>query len=409
MRHHRAMPILSFTRITALLALLASTVRVANAIESCEVDGQIVNPANGHTLVGKTGLMRCRDGERGILIREQELRDGRFVGAVRRFQGGQLVHEYSINDRGNREGLSREYLPLPGRQTVVHEETYADGKTVGLVRSWYQNGVLGRVAFHDNKGREQAVAEFSALGQLLDLRCGPRAQLAPDADDDTWCGFGRTPAKPVTLYAPNGRIRGHARYERGELRDADTLDDNGRLLTQRQSTAASGIDREFRSNGSKRRETHWTNQQDGKGKPVRVVVLEQTFHEDGKLITEHTYRATARGGSEMVSEQRWYLNGQPRARNEYASSGNGRIRRETRYRDDGTKEFEGEWSIGPGGETRPQGIHRSTDAAGRTRHETQFEASGRAVRETEWNADGRLVRDDELFEDGSRKRAASPR
>jgi hypothetical protein len=57
----------------------------ALAVPVCEVDGQHVNPSNGATTAGKTGLMRCRDGEGGPVVREQELQQGRFMGLVRQF------------------------------------------------------------------------------------------------------------------------------------------------------------------------------------------------------------------------------------------------------------------------------------------------------------------------------------
>ena len=53
------------------------------AVESCELNGEHVNPNNGNTTAGKTGLMRCRDGEGGAVLREQELKGGVFMGVVR--------------------------------------------------------------------------------------------------------------------------------------------------------------------------------------------------------------------------------------------------------------------------------------------------------------------------------------
>ena len=81
--------------------LLLSFVLVAPgltyAVQSCEIDGQSVSPNNGNTTAGKTGLMRCREAEGGPVVREEELRNGKFIGVVRRFRDGVLEREHSTN------------------------------------------------------------------------------------------------------------------------------------------------------------------------------------------------------------------------------------------------------------------------------------------------------------------------
>ena len=42
-------------------ALLALLPLAAQAVQDCELNGQHVNPANGHTTAGKSGLMRCKN------------------------------------------------------------------------------------------------------------------------------------------------------------------------------------------------------------------------------------------------------------------------------------------------------------------------------------------------------------
>ena len=46
-----------------LADVLACAAAPALAVERCELNGQRVNPSNADTTAGKTGLMRCRDGE----------------------------------------------------------------------------------------------------------------------------------------------------------------------------------------------------------------------------------------------------------------------------------------------------------------------------------------------------------
>ena len=384
---------------------LACVVGRALAVESCELNGQHVNPANGNTTAGKSGLMRCRDGEGGPVVREQELKNGVFTGVVRNFRDGQLEREHRINERGNREGLAREYAISGGKAVLVREETYRDGRAVGLVRSWYASGQLRRVGFRDEEARELAFAEFTEQGKLYELRCAPRALLGGDADDAHWCGHVGGPSN-VALYNGKGALKARVSYERGERRKGEVLGESGTVREQNEATATGGVERSFYADGTKRREVQWVEARGDRNR--RVTTLEQEFHESGKLVHERRFRVDDRGG-ELASERTWYLNGQPKETSELSVAADGRtLRHEVAYHDNGSKGFEGEWRLAAsGGERRggsvPVGVHRSWDDAGHLRGERFYDERGRLVRERELDASGAVVRDDEVFEDGSRK------
>src|SRR5258706_14013956 len=79
-----------------------------HAVQVCELGGQSVNPSNGSTTQGKTGLMRCREADGGPVVREQELKNGMFIGIVRYFKEDVLEREYSVKEKGNPEGRTAE-------------------------------------------------------------------------------------------------------------------------------------------------------------------------------------------------------------------------------------------------------------------------------------------------------------
>ena len=138
--------------------------------------------------------------------------------------------------------------------------------------------------------------------------------------------------------------------------------------------------------------------------PRRVTVLDQEFHESGKLVRERRWRPTERG-AELVSERRWYLNGQPKTRSDYSVADGRTLRRETGFHDNGRKSFEGAGRA-PAGGGRGElatGTQQSFDAEGRLRGERIYDERGRIKRERELDERGNVVRDDEVFEDGSRK------
>lgn len=143
-------------------------------------------------------------------------------------------------------------------------------------------------------------------------------------------------------------------------------------------------------------------------RPRSVKMLEQDFHTSGKLLQETRWAPDDRTGAVLVSESLWYLNGQPKEREEYADAGSARVRHEMRFHDNGKPSFEGRWVVAGSGtrfdrSERPTGTHRSFDEQGRLRGERVDDDRGRITREREVDESGAVVRDDEVFEDGSQK------
>jgi antitoxin component YwqK of YwqJK toxin-antitoxin module len=170
-----------------------------------------------------------------------------------------------------------------------------------------------------------------------------------------------------------------------------------------ETSAGGGVERTFYGDGTKRREVQWVAVAGERGR--RITTLDQEFHESGKLVREQRWRAGERGG-ERVSEQLWYLNGQPKEKTEFVAVDGRPLRQETAFHDNGKKAFEGAWRIAPpsgrGGELAT-GVHRSWDSDGQLRAERHYDERGRITRERSFDAGGAVVRDDEVFEDGSRK------
>jgi antitoxin component YwqK of YwqJK toxin-antitoxin module len=375
-----------------LLLALGAWPTWAGAVQTCDIAGEHVNPANGHTTAGKTGLMRCRDRDSGVLQREQELKNGVFMGVVRYFDAkGELKREFSVNERGNRDGVAREY---EGQRLVAEEQT-RNGANAGLSRRWHANGQLQRVTYYDD-GREQAVAEFTQAGKLRELRCAARPLLAPHADDAAWCGHQGRPGS-ATLHAEDGRVTGTLVHERGERRRSEFLGANGKPREQAEMNAEGGAERSFFDNGSPRRERQWVTKE---GR--RITTLEREFHESGTRVRERQWTPGERGG-ELVLDQQWYLNGQPRVKQAYERSGEQLVRHDTRFHDNGQPAAEGRWGLAGRYDEKPLGVHKVFDAEGKLRIERHYDERGRISRERAFDDTGRVERDDAVFEDGSRK------
>ncbi len=385
--------------LTGLLAFATS----AHAIQVCELNGQHVNPANGSTTAGKTGLMRCREDDGGPVVREQELKNGVFMGIVRYYKAGVLEREYSVNDKGNREGLAREYAATPGAANLLlKEETLRNGTTVGIARSWYPSGQLKRVSSSNEAGRVEAVAEFTPKGQLYEIRCFTRPLLAPHANDAEWCGFnGKGPSK-VTLYGNDDRPRGFQSYEAGQLRKAESLFADGKPREQYEYTENGEIRRVFFADGVLRTESRFLKVAGRSGTDTFPAQVKD-FHESGKLVRERRWAAPTESGAALALDQSWYLNGNPREKIEFVTANGRTEERSRRYHDNGQLAFEGTFVVTERKARIAAGIHKTYDTAGRLRGERYYDAKGLASRERELDEQGKVIRDDELFEDGSRK------
>ncbi len=171
--------------------LLAASHAAHAQIMDCELGGQPVNPSHGGTTAGKTGLMRCVDRQTRELLREEELRDGRFVGVKRWYEKGQLKREHSVNDKGNRDGRSRE---------------------------WNAQGVLVREG-HDDNGKPSWEGRFVVQD---------RGRAVPTGAHKTFDGSGRLRAEAI--YDDKGRVtRERSWDEAGRVqRDDEVFEDGSR-------------------------------------------------------------------------------------------------------------------------------------------------------------------------------------
>ncbi len=223
-------------RITSLCLLLALT-SPALAAQDCDIDGVHVNPDNGSTTQGKTGLMRCRDRDSGQPLRDQELRNGDYVGLVRSYDKGAVQREYHVNQQGNREGQSREFFP-DGHLAL--EETYRDGKLIGSSRAWHKNGAVKRVVARSDDGRQEAKIEFNDNGQLKELKCVEQPLLGKDIDDGRYCGHGSRTPLMHELFSDKGVLRGRITVLDGRTVKHETLWDNGAPKEQLEVSKTAG-------------------------------------------------------------------------------------------------------------------------------------------------------------------------
>lgn len=365
---------------------------LAHAVEDCELGGASVNPANGNTTAGKSGLMRCKERDTGVLTREQELRNGKFMGVRRNYRNGNMVLEVHVNENGNRDGRVREFAESG---QVLRDETYSNGRTTGVGVSYYANGQVKRATSYNEQGREQAAAEYSEQGKLRNLRCADRPVMGTVVDDRNLCGHAGK-ASVVEMQSDSGALSSRSTYVAGVRAVYDRFWPDGTLGTHETLSSAGRLERGYTRTGVLVREEQWEMM----GKYF-VKSREQKFDEkSGTLLSEKQWSRNL-----PVSDVAYYLNAKQRRAVSYQHEGNVTRIVARDFYDDGKLAAEGNF-MSPDGrrDEIPVGVHKRFDEQGRLRSQSDFDEAGQVIRLKTWDESGAVTRDDEVFADGSRKR-----
>ncbi|WP_332741228.1 toxin-antitoxin system YwqK family antitoxin [Hydrogenophaga sp.] len=366
------------------LSLVACALCCAHAwaIPRCELNGESVSPYNGNTTAGKSGLMRCVNDDGQVRRLEQTLREGRIVGPVVMVLADGERREYSVNERGNRDGLARTF---DGKGTLRKEENLEDGSAVGVQKSFAEAGHLQ--ALHFAAGRRTVLTiAWLADGSLTELRCAA-VTLVPQ--DREVCGHaGR--ASDVTLYREAGQPAGTVSYLKGQLQRLTVLDREGRLVRTEELREGRRIKRVFYPSGKPRSEADFI-ERDPNSREGREGVARE-WAESGQLTQETSW---ADGHEQRIHQ--WYLNGKQKLRQQ--------IRRDGRNQERTTESF---WDNGlPAAVNNErnghlQGWQKYFTEAGVLAREDEHGERGVLLRRKHYGAQGVFEREERFLEDGSR-------
>ena len=370
----------------ATAALWFFAAGAAHAALDCELNDRSVNLSDAASIAGKTGLVRCKERGTGELQREQQLQNGVFMGLARFYEKGKLAKEHTLNAKGNIHGLAREFAP---NGQVLREATYDDGRERGLVRSFYPGGQLRRVTFYPDVGTDRAFVEFTQSGKLSALRCGETPMLAPAADDAKLCGFTGGPSQ-VELFDERGILRSQLSYKAGKRLRSQNFYDNGKPSVQDEIVGNQRTERQFSSEGVKRRETVWRMHDRS-----AVRQREQEFSEKGALIRDQRWNLAG----DPIGDDSYYLNGQARSKSVYRGSGDARTVEITEFYESGQRAAHGRFLVVGRGRQMPIGRHQRFSEKGTLLAESIFDAKGRVTRERGWDENGVLERDDQVADD----------
>jgi antitoxin component YwqK of YwqJK toxin-antitoxin module len=383
----------------------------ASAIIRCEVNGQSVNPDNGNTTAGLSGMMRCKEESTGQLQREQELRNGKYLGLQRFYdRDGKLARERTVNEQGNTQGIAKEFWP---NGQLKQESAHVNGSSQGPARSYFENSKLQSAHFVGERSTQASVS-FDAEGRLEELSCHTSSLLPEDRKP---CGFD---GKVQTNTYRSGKRRAVHTFEQGTLLASTTYRDDGLVDTDYAMQNGARWHRTYDSKGV----------QNGKN----VLRAEKLF----EPTDDKKYRLTQNGGPLQWSKQwganeqliehiryskgnpaaveRWYLNGAIKEKivtvavadgNPFGALG---VRNLHESYDDNGRITSRENYLGTGNyRAQRVGLQQYFHTNGKLASEDIYSlvderSRSRLVARKEWDDTGKLLADDEILEDGSHKR-----
>jgi antitoxin component YwqK of YwqJK toxin-antitoxin module len=385
----------------------------AHAIIRCEMNGKSVNQSNGAELAGLTGMLRCTEQDTGKLQREQEMKNGKFIGLERMYaREGYLVRERTVNERGNTQGIEKEFWP---NGKLRRESTHDNGSTVGAARSYHDNGQPERISFVADS-RVQASLSYNKDGALTELSCHS-ASVVPE--DRKPCGF-EGKVRTTTAAAGSNKPRGIHTYEQGKLLASTTYREDGNVWAELAMKDGARWHRIYDARGAK----------DGKS-----VLREERLYEPSD---DKKYRLNIEGGplqwskqwganeqliehiryskSNPVAIERWYLNGAIKEKIASISIAEGNphgglgVRSLRELYDDAGRITSRENFVGTGNNrAQPVGLQQTFHPNGKVAIEETYSPlddrnRSRLIARKEWDESGKLTADDDILEDGSRKR-----
>lgn len=337
-------------RTTLLLfaCLLAGT---ADA-RRCVLNGEDVNPDNGSTTAGKTGVMACHRDD-GSLWYEQALQDGEHIGLDRFHEDDGSVRERQINAQGNSEGMAREWYS-GGR--LKFEGEFRNADPIGEHRGFHLDGQLQSLTVYPVVDKPAALSiEWDTKGRLRRLICAPQSLVKYD---QILCGH---QGEVVTeLVDPRGRVQERRTLQAGRTLRSEFLVNGERVGSSIEYPPEGRIERRFHDNG----------------KPASELVVADGY---------------------AVRGQEWYMNGTLKLRTTQEARERQARSVDERFRDDGTLAE----------------VERKLD--GRTQHRERHGEHGELVEDWEhapegyvsrhrkFDENGGLLLDEELYPDGSRK------
>lgn len=153
-------------------------------ILSCTLNGERIDLNQKSILEGKSGTVSCTD-QKGKLMREYDLQNGKEIGSYMFVDVKGHTHEFTKNASGKMDGEKKEYHP---NGALAAEETYQNGRKVGLLKKFYDNGNPQLVLYSDPISRATFSVDYRKDGTVRKLICGKDSNTKEFSEICGWNG-----------------------------------------------------------------------------------------------------------------------------------------------------------------------------------------------------------------------------
>ena len=350
---------------------------------------------------------RCKIyGFEGKLTEERQYVEGDQRGAFTGFhRNGKVLEKGFLDDTGRPHGLRERFRENGAPES---SESFTHGEKDGVEKHWHPNGKLASEAAW-KAGKEHGLrTRWHDTGQVAEVSCRQNGESVLGTLPCT----GKTGSEVVVRSFPNGKPS-----ETTTVRDGKRNGEQQRFSkdgVRRESARYAddqldGLQQLFAESGKLERQVTW--------KAGRRDGPETAFFEDGKVSEEIGWKDGAKVSlttwwmngkkklaqstdRELWKRQTWHDNGQLESEDSYRGEGYREQREglERRWSERGALLEERRWKAG-----KRDGVQKwFEENKGKARGEEQWAAGVRTARK-EWDEAGTLVKDEAYNADGSRK------
>lgn len=272
-------------------------------------------------------------------------------------------------------------------EKLVREETYLDGKQVGVVKKYYETGKVKEAYFTNEEGKKTTSVTFDENGKLTSLKCAKESVVPQDRE---YCGYhgkisetsiynGDKVIEKVThfkgepkmriKYFDDGTLSSEEKFN-GKKSTVKAYFQSGKLKSQygTDNEIADGKEIEYFDNSNKARESIWA-----RGKELRRT----TFFTNGKRQKVINFKNES--GKFFATVEEFFDKGNIRSNGKFL-----------------LKSISAWWASNEGKkfDMVPVGLHKIFYEKGKLNFETNYDQKGIAIHEKEYDILGKIVKDE---------------
>ncbi len=281
------------------------------------------------------------------------------------------------------------------KERLTREVTYDQGKQIGPVKIYFENGKIKEAFFTNEEGKRTAFVSFDENGRPTSLKCAKESVVPQDRE---YCGY-QGKVSEVSLYQGD-KVSEKVIHFKGEPKLRTKFFDDGTISSEEKFNGKKSTVKAY-FKGGKVKSQHSADNEILDGKEIE-------FFENGKKSRESVW---AKG--KELRRTTFFMNGKTQKRMSFENK-NGKFTAQVdEYFDQGNIKSNGRFQLkdtvswwatsGTNGfKFVPQGLHKVFSEHGKLKLETNYDDKGNRLTEKEYDQLGKLIRDEKFKPDGTK-------